>query len=839
MPIDGEPPEIDGRLTEAIWQQAPAATGFVQRQPDEGAPASLPTEVRFLLAPDALYVGARMASDDPASIQAPISRRDNDAEADVLLVSLDTYRDRRTAYTFGITAGGVRIDRFHPEDRESADASFDPVWEARAHVGPDGWTAEMRIPYSQLRFLDQPEQSWGLNVVRFVPARNERSMWVLVPRQETGWSSRFGELTGIRGLRQGRRIELLPYAAGDAQRLGTPQPDNPFFEEEDLQGRVGADFKMGLGSSFTLEGTVNPDFGQVEADPAVVNLSAFEIFFPERRPFFTERAQLLRGSGPAYFYSRRIGAPPVGRIDADYADVPEETAILGAAKLTGRLASGTSLGGLFAVTDREHARTWDAATGAFGRQLLSPYSGFLVLRAQQEVGRSASTVGASFTGVVRDLDAAEPATDLLTEEAWAGGLDWLLRLADDIYELSGHAGFSQVAGSEAAILRLQRSSARYFQRPDADHVELDPLRTSLSGYTGRLALDKVSGKHWLWTTALSAYSPELEINDAGRLATTDYVFGYGNLRYRQTEPGPLLRDYQVGLSSENQYNFDGTRTFTALRTDSELTWKSFWTTAFTGWVDLRSQSDRSTRGGPLMGTGQAWVTWLSFASNPGRSTRGSGSVFYGENELGERTVELSGGVSFRPSPRWQLVLEPVWFDSTQPRQFVTSRENGPSATYGRRYVFSFIDRHEVALRTRLNLAVTPDLSFELYAEPFAASGDFYRFGELPAAGSRDLRFYGTDGTTAEEREDGSLLVTDGADSFVLPDRDFDLRSFRSNAVLRWEWRPGSTLFLVWQQDRFGELTRGESVRPDALADVFDPAADQRFVVKVSYWIPWG
>jgi hypothetical protein len=838
LPLAGEPPVIDGRLDEAVWQQAPAATDFVQRQPDEGQPATQRTEVRFLLGRDALYVGARMASDAPGTIQAPISRRDNDAEADLLLISLDTYHDRRTAYTFGVTAGGVRLDRYHPEDRESADSSFDPVWEARARVDADGWTAEMRIPYSQLRFLAAPEQTWGLQIVRFVAASNEQSLWVPVPRQETGWVSRFGELTGIRGLRTGRRVELLPYVAGDAQRLGTPEPDNPFYEHETVEARMGGDFKMGMGPNLTLEATVNPDFGQVEADPAVVNLSAFEIFFPERRPFFTEGARLLRGRGPAYFYSRRIGAPPVGRIEADYAAVPEETGILGAAKLTGRLASGTSLGALVALTDREHARTWDATNG-FGRQPLSPYTGFLVLRSQQEVGESASTVGVSLTGVVRDLDRDEPAAALLTEEAWAGGVDWLLRLGENRYELSGHAGMSHVAGSEAALLRVQRAPARYFQRPDADHVDLDPRRTSLTGYTGRVALDKVAGRHWLWTTSVSAYSPGFEINDAGSLGTTDWVFAYGNLRYRETKPGPLLRDYAVGVSSENQYNFGGTRTFTALRTDSTVTWKNYWTTDFTAWVDLRSTSDRLTRGGPLMGTGQAWVTWLAFGSNPAASSRVRGSAFYGESELGEETLELTGGVSFRPSPRWQLAVDPTWFDSTQPRQFVTARDGGPAATHGRRYVFSFVDRHEISLRLRLNYALTPDLSFELYGEPFAASGRFYRFGELPRAGARDLRFYGTDGTTAEQLADGSLVVTDGAETFILGNRDFDLRSFRSNVVLRWEWRPGSTLFVVWQQDRFAALTRRQEVRPDALGEVFDPSADQRFVVKLSYWVPWG
>jgi hypothetical protein len=842
------PPLIDGRLDDAAWQHAPALTDLVQRQPEEGAPATERTEVRFLFDETALYIGARMYSDDPSAIQAPISRRDQGAQAERLLVSLDTYLDRRTAHTFGVTASGVRLDWYHPADREaSVDLTFDPVWEARTEVDSLGWTAEMRIPFSQLRFSRQVEQVWGLNVARVIPSRNEVVYWVLVPQRETGWASRFGELTGISGIRAARRVELLPYVASSATYTGTPDPGNPFLDVSAYKLRAGGDVKMGLGPNLTLEATVNPDFGQVEADPAEVNLSAFETFFPERRPFFREGSQLLRGDGPTYFYSRRIGAQPRGSASADYVDFPNTSTILGAGKITGRLASGTSIGMLGAVTNREYARTFHLEGGEFGRVLVAPLTGQAVVRTQQEwqctgdrcTGLrhpSATRVGLSLTGVRRDVTAGDPLSELLHRQAFTGGGDWSLRFNRGEYELSGHAGFSYVEGDSSALRRTQRSSARYFQRPDADHLTLSPSRTSLAGYAAGLNLERASGRNWLWFTSLTARSPGFELNDLGALGRADQFFGYGNLRYRETQPGPLFRDYEIGVSTENAFNFGGTRTWGALRTDSEVTWPNFWRTLFTAWVDLRAQSDRATRGGPLMGTGQAWAATLDVFNSTAARTRLQGRIYYGESELGEQTYRLTSSVSIRPSPRWQLSLAPGYVRSTDPRQYVLTRGGGPAETFGQRYVFSFIDRSELSSQLRLNYTVTPDLSLEVYAEPFAASGRFYDFGELAAARSRDLRFYGTDGSTLESQPNGSLRVTDGTETFSIANRDFNIRSFRSNAVLRWEWRPGSTLFLVWQQDRFGEERHGRLVGPGALWETLEARGDNFLAIKATYWL---
>lgn len=404
-----QPPTLDGLLDDEAWRQATFTTDLIQKEPDQGLPSTLRTEVAFVYDGDALYVGARMFSDSPADIETVMTRRDESGVAERLIVSLDTWHDRRTAYSFAVTAAGQRVDWFHPVDEEfERDFSFNPVWQARTRLTGEGWVAELRIPFSQLRFNDGDEQVWGLNLNRYIPRRNEDDFWVVVPRHVTGWSSWFGDLTGVRGVRPSRRLELLPYVAGDWQVNSgrNPRAGTPFDARRDWAGRVGGDAKVGLGPNLTLDATVNPDFGQLEADPAVVNLTAFETVFDERRPFFTEGSPLFTGSGPTYFYSRRIGASPrlLGDLKGqrDFVEAPRASTLWGAGKLTGRLASGLSLGALAAVTGHSFADVYDFDTAEEGRVKLEPFTGFGVVRVQQELG-GGSVVGAMLTGVNRAL----------------------------------------------------------------------------------------------------------------------------------------------------------------------------------------------------------------------------------------------------------------------------------------------------------------------------------------------------------------------------------------------------------------------------------------------------
>ncbi len=696
---------VDGRIDEAVWQTTAPLTDFVQKEPVEGSAPTNQLEVRFVYDDDALYVATRVLSKNPSGIQAPVTRRDNINQADHIWISLDSYRDRRTAYSFGISASGVRADWYHPSDDETnVDMSFDPVWEAAADRNTTGWTSEMRIPFSQLRFNASDVQTWGLNVDHWMPATNEDVFWIPTPRKETGWSSRMGTLTGIRGIKPSRRLELMPYVATEARMTGDRDRRNPFDDGRNLGARVGGDVKMGLGPSLTLQATVNPDFGQVEADPAEVNLSAFETFFSERRPFFIEGNEILRGAG-SFFYSRRIGARPRSGAIGDYVDYPDASTILGAAKLTGRLASGVSIGALTAVTSREQARTHNLVSGAFADTLVAPLVAYAVTRVQKEYGAAASTIGLTLTGVQRDISSGEPLSRLLNKSAYSGAVNVNHRIWGGMYSVDAQVGFSHITGDSTAILGAQRSSARYYQRPDAESYELDPSRTSLSGLSGYLDLGKNSGRHWLGGLFVGTESPGYELNDLGRLGTADGITGVGYVRYRETQPGKYLRSYGVQTSHENEWNYDRDRQFGAIRADADATFKNFWRLDLTAWHDVRSQNARQTRGGPLMQTPYNDVAIISLGNSSASKTQWTARVYYGKDEFGAPTNRISGSISIRPAPQWQIRFEPNYLRAVDSRQFVTSLAGGPGSTFDRRYVFRVHRPERVLLQPSVQLHV--------------------------------------------------------------------------------------------------------------------------------------
>jgi len=830
-------PRVDGVLDDAAWRQAPFTRDFFQKEPEQGKPCSQRTEVAFAYDADALYVGARMYSDSPEDIETVMTRRDESGVAERLIISLDTYRDRRTAYSFAVTAAGVRVDWYHPDDHEyRRDMSYNPVWEARTQVTPEGWVAELRIPFSQLRFNEGEEQVWGLNINRYMPRRNEDAFWVVVPREVTAWSSRFGELTGIRGVVPRQRMEVVPYAAADLRAdSSNPRAGTPFENRQPFGGRVGMDVKVGFGPNLTLDATVNPDFGQVDADPAQVNLSAFELYLEERRPFFTEGSQLLTGNGPAYFYSRRVGGAPRLSASADFVESPRASTILGATKLTGRLSSGLSLGVLGALTDEMYADTYSFDTREASRVRVEPRTGYAVLRGQQELGTEGSVVGATFTTVYRDIGRDAGLTSKLAREAYTGGADFRLRLLGGEYLLSGYAGGSVVRGGLEALRRIQRSSAHFFQRPDQDYVWVDPEATVLAGYTLGAKLERQSGTHWLWNASFGTKSPGFELNDAGRLISADDLDVNLGLRYRETEPGLLLRGWDVGLSAYTNWNYGGVRQSSFLSLSGSTTFANFWSSSF--WLNYipRAYSDTLTRGGPLMETGQGVVAGVSLRNNFASSNRWNVGVETWAYELGTGGSAAWASFTLQPWSRLRLSLEPSASLYTEGIQYVDTLEGGRAETYGQRYVFAAVQRRELALRLRANLFLSPDLSLEAYAEPFASSGAYSRYGELGRARDRALRLY----SDVTRLEDGSLEVADGEASFLLSNPDFNVRSFRSNVVLRWEWRPGSTLFLVWQQDRSLDAVRGNALAPRSLGEALLAPGAHTFALKLNWWFPAG
>lgn len=847
------PPEgsihVDGRLDDEVWRQAVFSSDFVQREPVEGAPPTDRTEVAFAYDGKNLYVGARMYSEDPKAIRAVMTRRDNDGNSERLIVSIDGYQDRRTAYSFAVTAAGVRLDWYHPSDRAfRRDRSFDPVWTAETEIDEEGWTAEMAIPFSQLRFRSGEEQTWGININRYIPTKNEDIFWISVPRDESGWSSWFGDLTGIQAITARRPVELVPYFSADATLTSSElvEEANPFEDGSRLEPRIGMDLKAGLGPNLTLDATVNPDFGQVEADPAVVNLTAFEVFFPERRRFFIEGDQLLRGRGPRYYFSRRIGAPPGGAAEGDFVDAADLTTILGAAKLTGRLNSGLSVGALGALTANEYATVFDAATAGTEEVRIEPFTGWGVVRLQQELGASVSTVGLSLTGVRRNVGSSteDPLGALLTRSAFSGGADWNFRLKGGEYELGGYAGFSHVGGDTAVIREVQESSARYYQRPDIDYVALDPTRTSLRGYTGELSFERENGEHWLWEVQGSFQSPGFEINDLGRLTKADRIRAFGALRYRENTPGSWYQEYSLRAFSSAGWNFGWDRQHTFLNLQSEVTFKSFWGGSLGAGFFTRAQNDNLTRGGPSMGTGLRWNVAAAVNSDRRKRTRFRASGSYNQDELGGWGWNVAAGVELQPTGSFELSIDPRWRRFIDTRQYVRTIDGGRPATFGERYVFATTDRKTISIQTRLNYAITPDLSVEWYGEPFVQTGSFFDYGELLAARSRDLLIYGTGGTEIEEippeapGDPATIVVRDGDDIFSFDDGDFVALSFRTNFVVRWEYLPGSTLFFIWQLSR-GENESVQNPDPVNFGNLFDAMSapgQSLFALKVTYWL---
>lgn len=829
-------PRVDGRLDDDVWRSATFDASFRQQRPNPDSAASERTEVSIAYDDEAIYVAARMFRANPRDISRSMTRRDAQGNAERIGVTFDPQRDRRTGVGFHLSAAGVRSDFRLTQDDEmrGRENQFDPVWTGATSVDATGWTAELRIPFSQLRYPPTADQRWGIQIDRWMPDKNETVKWVVVPPNETGYISRFGTLEGLRDLPTTRPVELTPYVAGDATKRATTVVNDPFSRP--FAGRVGGDAKFAIGSNLTLDATVNPDFGQVDADPAEVNLSAFETFFDERRPFFVEGAEMLRGNGAGYFYPRRIGAAPHLSASADFVDVPRSTTILGATKLTGRLPSRLSVGVLSAVTANEVARTFDVGDEQHNRTLVEPRTAYGVVRLQQEVGRQASTIGLAATTTHRAFGGSTALQNLLARESYYGGLDWRLRFQQGRYAISGYVSGSHVAGDTGAIRRLQTASTRYFQRPDREERIFDPLRRSMSGYSAQLRADKDAGKRILAGAEIKLESPGYEVNDLGRLQSTDDVEYNADVQIRDNVPGTLLNSWQLGFETRGAYNYEGVQQQNNFTQNTSVTFRNFWSVSLKSTIQLAALDDALTRGGPYMGKPREFNQQLNVNGPFGAKTGYRVHAGYEVDELGGTRISGGGQLTLRPSTRLNLSVEPSYQSGDDPRQYV-GRVAGGTATFGQRYVFAAIDRRTISTRFRANYSFSPNLTVEGYGEPFLSSGHYDRFGELLAPRSRMLREYGTSGTTITRDSTGRRTITDGSETFTLSNRDFHVLSFRSNVVMRWEWNPGSTLFVVWQQNRRADDPFGSPVRLRELWRTTQASGDNFLSVKLSYWLP--
>jgi hypothetical protein len=849
---------LDGIPDEEAWSRAEPATVFTQLDPLEGEAATEETLVYLLYDDDALYVGAVMRDQSPISTR--LGRRDGFLmDTDWLTISLDSYNDHRTGFKFEVNPSGVRGDEALSggQDRHG-DSSWDPVWEARTHVNDNGWTAELRIPFSQLRFGKAEEQVWGVQIVRDIARNREKQLFSFTPKDEAGGIARYGHLEGIRNVPPPRGFEILPYVQSRAEFVPIAQNedvnfDNPYRDGSDFFYGAGFDLKYRLSSNLTVDATVNPDFGQVEVDPAVVNLTAFETRFEEKRPFFVEGAGIFAfgqggggggpgGGGPTQLlYSRRIGDRPPGDMpdEAAYEDVPDATTILGAAKLTGQTQNGWSIGLMEAVTGREMADYVDELNNEHEAEI-APLTNFLVARVRKDFREGQSALGAIGTAVHRDLSDEALASDLRSS-AYSGGLDFFHEWSDRAWSLSGQFAGSRIAGEPEVIEAAQRSSARYYQRPDAHHVELDPDATSMTGYTGSLNLRRRAGLHWRGGAEFSFTSPGFEVNDLGYQRNADRRDAEVSLEYQENRPGEVFRRWEISAQPQTSWNFNGDRLDTQLSIRSNFTFLNYWSSRLSYERTFESMDDRLTRGGPLAKKPAGHQVSFNQTTDFSKPVSGFANATYTWDEAGGDRTSYFASVGIKTSSTWELTLGPRLSTNNSVAQYVGRVEDAQAThTYGNRYLFADLKQTTLSMDTRLNVTFTPELTLELYAQPFIATADYGSPKELAKAGAFEFIRYGIDTGTVVENEDGDYTVDpdgDGpAESFTVYNRDFNRVSLRGTGVLRWEWRPGSTLFLVWQQNRSSSNGYGDFDLARDADQLFAGDAHNVFMVKATYWI---
>ena len=842
------PPQIDGRLDDRVWETAPAVSGFLQRDPDEGKPASEETRVRFAYDDNAFYVAAELSDRDPAAIVRQLSRRDVAVEGDVLIVYLDPHHDRLTGAGFAVSAAGVQRDALIYND-SFLDYSWDAVWESAVEVGEGGWTVEMRIPLSQLRFPRAERHTWGVNVERVIKRRNESDWLQLVPKNESGLASRMAALDGIAGLAPPVTLQWLPYVTSRAEFVAPARAGNPFNDGSRLFASGGLDLKYGLSSSLTLDATFNPDFGQVEVDPAVVNLTAFETFFDEKRPFFTEGANVFGNFGksgasayvgffrpePTLFYSRRIGRAPQGRPGGSFTDVPASTTILGAVKLVGRTSGGWTIGALEAVTGRESARVSDGVHST--RQEVEPLTNYAVLRAKRELGRRAG-IGVLATSVVRD-GGDEALAAVLVERATMAGVDGHVFLdAGRNWVIHGGLAGSSVQGSREAIARVQRAEQRYYQRPDAPHVKFDPSKTSLSGWTGNANINRNSGNVTV-NVGIWGMSPGFEVNDAGYATQTDRAGAHGMVQWRKLTPDRWTRERLFWVSKWWTWNYGNESQGDGWQASGTVQFKNFWTSSLLFTYAKKVWDDKLTRGGPtVIRPGNRGLT-LSTVTDRRRKMVVSLGAAYTARDYDAWSASGDLQFAWRPLPALTLSTGPSVRRNVASAQYLsTVADPLATATFGNRYVFGELDQTEFSMTTRVSVATSPRTSLQVYLQPLVSAGDYGAIKEVVAPNTYDFVRYGLDGGSITPSGSRWLIDPDAAGPagpFSIARPDFNVRSLRANAVFRWEFRPGSSLFVVWTQQRRETLPSGDFEFGDSVSRVFTAPADDVLLVKMSYW----
>jgi hypothetical protein len=830
---------VDGKLDDAAWRAAPRNNGFSQRFPKEGARPSVETEFAVLFDDEALYVGV-WAKDEPVLVKGLLTRRDQSSSSDKVMIGIDSYRDRRTAFVFGLNPASVQHDEIIFDD-VSSDTSWDAVWSGASSIGANGWSAEFRIPLSQLRFSSENLQQWGLQVLRTVARTGEEISWSPWPRAQPQIVSRFGVVDGIERVKPGRRIELLPYVtAGVGSR--PVEAGDPLNDSITPEGNLGLDAKYGISSSFSIAATINPDFGQVEADPSQVNLSANQLFFPEKRPFFLDGVEMFKmslgqgdGNSETLFYSRRIGAAPQGEADGEFVEAPTSTTIYGATKISGKTRSGWSLGILDAVTAEEQASFIDG-DGTRGSQVVEPLTNFAVAKLKRDLREGKTTISVSATAVNRALDGTGLEGEL-HDQAYTGGFELQHRFFKERVLLSAKLLGSYVHGSQEAIAETQQKTRHLYQRPGG-HLTFDPTRTSLTG--GAVVTDLgYRTTHWQGVMGVDMRSAGLEVNDLGFQNSADKFVHWGYASYRDDDPGDTFLNYRLNLNAYSERDLEPRLMSYGGNVNGGGLLKNHW--SVWGGLELNRNLWQTTalRGGPALRRDNELATWWEVASDSRKAVSAGVNTFYTTTPA---TASYLGEVGFfakvQAASNLEISASPSVSVGEDDAQYIDQVEDDQGEL---RYLVGRIRQISTSLTLRVSWTFSPHLSFQAYAQPFLATGKYAHYKEVTNASAHvpSARYSVLQPGEYAVMSDDTIVVDrtgDGAAEYSFEKPDFGVHEVRSTLVLRWEYRPGSSVFAIWSHGQFNSDYEGEFRFGRGLSRLGKAEAEDIVMIKANYWI---
>lgn len=841
--LEGQTPEIDGLLSEPVWETVEWSGDFTQREPYENQAPTQQSAVKVLYDDNNLYIAIRSFDSDPSKIERRLSRRDN-FEGDWVAIAIDSYDDDLTAFSFGVTAAGVKVDGMATND-DDWDESWNPVYWVKVSIDELGWVAEFRIPYNQLRFADVEQHVWGFQVMRYIFRKEEMSLWQMIPRESSRWVSLFGEIQGINNINPKKEIEIIPYVMGSLE-TSEEEEGNPYAARTSWGYNAGLNGKVAVSNDLTLNYTVNPDFGQVEADPSEVNLSAYESYFEEKRPFFIEGANIYNfplsggGGGPSgrdnLFYSRRIGRNPSYEPELDddeYSKVADFSRILGAIKLSGKTRNGWSVGILESVTNVEYVEI--DQDGYRHKEMAEPLTNYFNTRIQKDINEGNTVIGGMVTATNRYNQATT--VEFLPTAAYTGGVDFKNYWDEKSYYFSAKIAFSYVIGSTEAMTELQESSRRYFQRPDATHLEVDTTLTSLFGNGGSVEGGKIGGGNWRYGLRVNWRSPQLELNDMGYLRTSDNIHQSAWLKYVVFEPFGIFRNLEVGINQWSGWDYSGTNKWGGITLGVEAQFKNY----FNADVGVNREIDEleiaELRGGPAVIFSGAWGMWGFMRTDQRKKLVGEvrGSYRIGDDDY-KTSWNAGFGLDYRPFNSLLFSVEPNYNQTYEYSRYVETIE----LEDGNRYIMATLNRNTTLINIRIEFFLTPDLSIQYWGQPFLFAGDYSKYMTVVDPGNSDYYEQFNEFTDDEISYDESTDYyeidenSNGNVDYSFENPDFSVYDYRSNLVLRWEYVPGSTVYLVWSQGKYGDDPYGEFDLPRQINNLLDATSNNIFLIKFSY-----